>query len=92
MAIFDDTLEWRKKLSIYPHSIDQTISPPLPKKAELIHIDVPQGEPLREECKHFIKVIDGETDARTDGMEGRAVLSVLSAASKSLKCKEVIHV
>lgn len=92
MAVFDDTLEWSKKLSIYPHSIDQTMSPPLPNKAEPIHIDVPKGEPLREECKHFIKAIDGEIDVRTDGMEGRAVLSVLSAASKSLTCKEVIYV
>ena len=84
MAIFDDTLDWNHKLAIYSHTIDSRQVPPIPNKAEAIFVDVPEGEPLREECLHFLSLMAGNAVPRTDGSEGRAVLSVLSSASKSM--------
>ena len=38
------------------------------------YINIPQAEPLMEECKHFIKLINKEVQNITDGIEGRKVL------------------
>ena len=42
-------------------------------------------EPLRLECEHFVECARTGADPRTDGMQGLAVVSVLEAASRSLR-------
>jgi predicted dehydrogenase len=42
-------------------------------------------EPLRLECEHFIDCVRTGADARTDGLQGLAVVSVLEAATDSLQ-------
>lgn len=42
-------------------------------------------EPLRLECEHFVDCVRTGADSRTDGVQGLAVVSVLEAASDSLK-------
>ena len=90
MAVFDDTQIWEKKLALYPHNIDMGQVPPLPNKADVEYVSVPQGEPLKEECQYFLDVIAGAVPARTDGAEGRAVLQVLTAASTSMQTGELV--
>jgi UDP-2-acetamido-3-amino-2,3-dideoxy-glucuronate N-acetyltransferase len=45
---------------------------------------VPESEPLRNECSHFIECCSRRHTPRTDGREGLRVLSVLESAQRSL--------
>jgi UDP-2-acetamido-3-amino-2,3-dideoxy-glucuronate N-acetyltransferase len=84
MAVFDDTQPWEDKLLLYPHKIEWENNVPTPHKAEAERIVVPQSEPLKEECQHFLDCITENKRPVTDGEEGLAVLSVLIACQKSL--------
>lgn len=84
MAVFDDTLPWDDKLLIYPHSIRWEDNIPVPDKAEAERVDIPQSEPLRSECEHFVSCIETGLTPATDGAEGIRVLKVLNAAQQSL--------
>lgn len=83
MAVFDDTRPWSKKLALYPHTIDRRGSVPIIKEAEASYLEVPQSEPLRSECEHFLNVVNENVMPLTNGEEGLRVLRVLSAASLS---------
>ncbi len=84
MAVFDDTREWADKLLIYPHEIKWQHNIPIPTKAEPERQDIPQDEPLRLECEHFLNVISDNKRPLTDGNEGLRVLRVLNASQLSL--------
>lgn len=84
MAVFDDTLPWEDKLLLYPHSIKWENNVPVPDKAEAERVDIPQDEPLRSECAHFIACMENGTRPVTDGQEGIRVLKVLNAAQRSM--------
>lgn len=86
MAVFDDTLPWEQKLQFFNRPVtwkEGTI--PLANKVAGEFISVPFGEPLKEECLHFLQSCDAKTPPRTDGIEGLRVLKVLTAAQKSLE-------
>ena len=84
MAVFDDTQSWERKLSIFRHQIEYLDNVPTLNKADAEYLDVPQAEPLKQECKFFINLIKGYETPLTDGQEGLRVLEVLTAASLSL--------
>ena len=88
MLVFDDTKSWDEKLALYPHSAKTIESQPVLKKADVEFIKVPEYEPLRAECAHFVSVVSGEEKPLTDGYEGLRVLNVLSAATESLQLSE----
>ena len=79
-AIFDDTLQWDRKLMVLPQKINLKKTPPetLKKEPEFIKID--EKEPLKEECKYFIDLLNGKVSGLTDGEEGKKVLEVLEAS------------
>ncbi|NGX43008.1 MAG: UDP-2-acetamido-3-amino-2,3-dideoxy-D-glucuronate N-acetyltransferase [Chlamydiae bacterium] len=85
MAVFDDTKPWEEKLVLYRHHLkwDQGRIP-LINEGDAEKVIVPQEEPLRAECEHFIKCCDERITPRTDGQEGLRVLKVLQAAQASL--------
>ena len=84
MAVFDDTQAWPDKLLLYPHQINWQNNLPIPDKAEAERVDIPQTEPLREECRHFIDCILSGKPPITDGREGLRVLKILKAGQYSL--------
>lgn len=84
MAVFDDTLAWEDKLLIYPHKIRWQNNVPVPEKGEPERLDIPQAEPLRLECEHFLRSLSNGYRPQTDGTEGLRVLKVLNAAQRSL--------
>ncbi len=84
MAVFDDTQAWEDKLLLYPHKIKWEGNLPVPDKAEAERVDIPQVEPLRSECEHFLQCIASGEMPVTDGKEGLAVLKVLNMAQRSL--------
>lgn len=84
MAVFDDTQSWQDKLFLYPHEISWEQNIPVPKKAEPERVGIPEDEPLRIECEHFLHCMLNSQKPVTDGMEGLRVLKILNASQRSL--------
>jgi len=78
MATFDDTKDWEKKLFVNEYNIDLNPEKLSGQKSEGKFIKVDYAEPLKEECKYFIDLIDNKVMPLTDGAEGLKVLSVLT--------------
>jgi UDP-2-acetamido-3-amino-2,3-dideoxy-glucuronate N-acetyltransferase len=85
IAVFDDTKPWKEKLVIYRQYLTWTNGQmPTPNKVQGEPVILPESEPLKNECQHFIECCQHRRQARTDGREGLRVLSVLQAAQRSL--------
>jgi predicted dehydrogenase len=85
MAVFEDSEpDWNAKLKLYRHAIDRSGPVPNPMKADAEAIVVPQAEPLKAECAHFVECVDKGIQPRTDGAEGLRVLKVLQRAQAAL--------
>ena len=84
MAVFDDTLPWNDKLLLYPHEIKWKNHMPVPTKADPERVDIPEEEPLRQECQHFLACVSNGSKPITDGSEGLKVLKILNASQASL--------
>jgi UDP-2-acetamido-3-amino-2,3-dideoxy-glucuronate N-acetyltransferase len=85
MVVFDDTRPWAEKLVMHRQYLtwmDGQV--PTPNKAVGEPVSVPEAEPLREECAHFLACCRERRIPRTDGLEGVRVLQVLQAAQLSL--------
>ena len=80
MLVFDDTKTWSEKLVLHSYEIDHLKELNL-KKTKEEHIKVIEEEPLKNECQHFISVVEGNFKPFTDVFEGLKVLKVLTAAS-----------
>lgn len=87
MAIFDDCKPWSKKLALYRHIVNPSQPEKILNKSDVEYIQVQETEPLRNECQHFLDVLDNLSKPITDGKEGLRVLNVLTAASKSLEVR-----
>jgi UDP-2-acetamido-3-amino-2,3-dideoxy-glucuronate N-acetyltransferase len=85
MAVFDDTRPWNEKLIMHRQYLTWTGGQtPTPSKAKGEAVVVPESEPLRNECAHFLECCRDRRTPRTDGWEGLRVLQVLQAAQRSL--------
>jgi UDP-2-acetamido-3-amino-2,3-dideoxy-glucuronate N-acetyltransferase len=85
MIVFDDTRPWAEKLILHRQYLTWTDGQvPTPSKAVGEPVPVPEVEPLREECAHFLACCRERRIPRTDGLEGVRVLQVLHAAQLSL--------
>lgn len=85
MLVFDDTRAWGEKLMLtrdYVAWVDGSI--PTPRPVSVQYVEVPEQEPLRQECEHFLECCAARRRPRTDGDEGVRVLRVLRAAQRSL--------
>lgn len=80
MLVFDDTKTWNEKLVLHSYEIDDLKELNL-KKTKEEYIKVTEEEPLKNECQHFINVVEGNSKPFTDVFEGLKVLKVLTAAS-----------
>ena len=77
MVVFDDQADWPQKLVMYRHRAEIVDGAPVLEKADATPIDVAPGEPLRNECTHFLKFCQTGETPYTDGREAMAVLKVL---------------
>ena len=82
MAVFDDVST--EKLFLYPHRVDWAGRIPVAYKAEVRVVPIGSGEPLKAECRHFLKCIEEKQIPKTDGNEGLRVLRVLQKSQESL--------
>lgn len=89
MAVFDDTRPWTEKLTLYRHRITPALKvergapEPMPVEA---------GEPLKEECRHFLHCIATGERPITDGAEALAVADVLARAEAAIRSTETERV
>ena len=83
MAVFDDVMK-TGKLQIYEKKIDFVNGQFLVEKPVGKEVDVPEGEPLALECRHFLDCIRTRCTPRTDGADAWRVLKVLEASQRSL--------
>lgn len=85
MLVFDDTLPWKDKLVLYRQPLVWSGGHvPETKKSDGELVEIPQEEPLKIECNHFLECCDQRKAPITDGREGLRVLQVLNAAQRSL--------
>lgn len=85
MLVFDDTLPWKEKLVLYRQPLVWSGGQvPETKKSKGELVEIPEDEPLRIECDHFLECCDERKAPITDGREGLRVLQVLNAAQQSL--------
>ncbi len=86
MVVFDDTRPWAEKLLIHRNYLTWTDGrSPTPNKVTGEYLAVPEQEPLKQECLHFIECCQTRQKPRTDSAEGLRVLQVLKAAQESLQ-------
>ena len=85
MAVFDDTRPWASKLVVHRDYLTWSEGrTPTPNRIEGVAVTVPEFEPLRRECEHFLLCCHNRVAPRTDGSEGIRVLQVLKSAQTSL--------
>jgi len=85
-AVFDD-VEKERKLVIYAHHIDWVNRLPVARRDSGQVVPLPEEEPLRRECEHFIESMVTRRTPRTDGSSGVQVLQVLDACERSLRAQ-----
>jgi len=83
MAVFDDTSS--ERLLLYDQRVDFEKDLPILKKGGANSIPLPDLEPLRAECEHFVDCIKQREKPLTDGESGLRVLQVLEACQESLE-------
>ena len=74
ILVFDDTKPWNEKLSIQRYQAEITQDSSILKKNNLEFIKVIEDEPLKNECQHFINVVENNIKPFTDEYEGLQVL------------------
>jgi UDP-2-acetamido-3-amino-2,3-dideoxy-glucuronate N-acetyltransferase len=92
MLVFDDTKPWNEKLSIQRYQAEINQGSPNLKKDDLEFIKVIEDEPLKNECQHFIDVVENNIKPLTNEHEGLKVLKVLTAATLSQKDNKVTKI
>ena len=83
MLIFNDTKPWNEKLTIQRYQAKIINGSSFLKKSDQEYVKVIEEEPLRNECQHFIEVVEKNIRPLTNETEGLQVLKVLTAATQS---------
>ena len=86
MATFDD-MEVERKLSIYDKGFDEDFSSYgeyIARSGDITSPRVPNEEPLRIECRHFLECVREGRTPRSDGASGLRVVRVLEELQRSL--------
>ncbi|NLT05401.1 MAG: Gfo/Idh/MocA family oxidoreductase [Solirubrobacterales bacterium] len=86
MATFDD-MELDRKLTVYDKGFDQDSSSYgeyITRSGEAHSPSIPNDEPLRLECAHFVEAIRSGEPPRSDGASGVRVVRVLEELQRSL--------
>lgn len=90
ILVFDDTKSWHEKLALYPYEVVSSKNFINLQNFNVQYLKVIEEEPLRNECQHFVDVVEKDIQPLTDGVEGLRVLKVLSTASQSQTKNETI--
>jgi predicted dehydrogenase len=92
MATFDD-MELERKLTVYDKGFDEDYSSYgeyIARSGDAFSPRVPNEEPLRIECRHFLDCIRGGTEPRSGAESGLRVVRVLERLQRSLTETSVV--
>jgi predicted dehydrogenase len=87
MATFDD-MELERKLTVYDKGFDESWSSYgeyIARSGDTYSPRVPNDEPLRIECAHFVESVRDRVEPRSGGESGLRVVRVLDALQQSLR-------
>lgn len=87
MAVFDD-MELDRKLTVYDKAAEQTVGTYgewRTRTGDISSPFVPNDEPLRVECTHFLRLVGGEGDRIGPARDGLAVVKALAELQDSLE-------
>jgi len=87
MATFDD-MELERKLTVYDKGFDENWSSYgeyIARSGDTFSPRVPNDEPLRVECAHFVDRVRDGAEPRSNGEAGLRVVRVLEALQQSLR-------
>lgn len=86
IAVFDDRKPWSEKLQISTNYLTWEENHPFANDAfQTTTIPLPESEPLKCECLHFLNCIQNNEEPLTSGLEGLRVIEVLEVAENSLQ-------
>jgi predicted dehydrogenase len=91
MAVFDD-MELDRKVTVYDKTAEQalgTYGEWSTRTGDVFSPRVPNDEPLRLECEHFLSLARGEGDRLADARAGVAVVRALEQLQASLERERV---
>jgi predicted dehydrogenase len=91
MAVFDD-MELDRKVTVYDKTAEQalgTYGEWSTRTGDVFSPRVPNDEPLRLECEHFLSLARGEGDGLADARAGVAVVRALEQLQASLERERV---
>ena len=86
MAVFDD-MELERKITVYekaPEQPAQTYGEWRTRTGDIYSPKIPNDEPLRLECEHFLALVAGDGDRRKAARDGLAVVRALEELQSSL--------
>jgi predicted dehydrogenase len=87
MATFDD-MELERKLTIYDKGFDEsadTWGEYIARSGDVTSPRIPNAEPLRLECEHFVECVRTGATPRSDGRSGLRVVRVLAELQAALE-------
>ena len=87
MATFDD-MELERKLTIYDKGFDEKADSwgeYITRSGDVTSPRIPNAEPLRLECEHFVQCIERGATPRSDGHSGLRVVRVLAGLQAALE-------
>jgi predicted dehydrogenase len=91
MAVFDD-MELERKVTVYDKGPEQradTWGEWQTRSGDISIPKVPNDEPLRLECEHFVELLRGGADRFAAAREGLAVVRALEQLQASLERERV---
>jgi predicted dehydrogenase len=87
MAVFDD-MELERKVTVYDKGTEQraeTYGEWRTRTGDIYIPKIPNDEPLRLECRHFLSLVAGDGDPLAAAREGAVVVRVLEQLQHSLE-------
>jgi predicted dehydrogenase len=93
MATFDD-MELERKLTIYDKGFDEdarTYGEYITRSGDIFSPRIPNVEPLRIECEHFVDCARRRQAPRSDGASGLRVVRVLEELQRSLDLSSALQ-
>jgi UDP-2-acetamido-3-amino-2,3-dideoxy-glucuronate N-acetyltransferase len=89
LAFEDSESDWDKKLKWFKHRVAVNNQSFDIDKTDAEYISVQKGEPLKNECEHFLQCITNNSLPKTDGKEGLSVLRTLKRCHQQMTLSEV---
>lgn len=84
MAVFNDVSS-EDSLRIYDKGIEWRADRPVPRQDSEITVSLPDKEPMREECTHFLECVAKRNTPLTGGCNALQVLQILQACEQSIE-------